>query len=99
MLLLNFGINLDLFIKTVWTALAIGATIFVIWLMITESKYDGELIQHLLNASMAFFESLKYLPKTEKANRSSGKCLQRYYIRGIKGNKSRIRKQTSKHTP
>ena len=90
MLLLTFGINPDLFIKTVWTALAIWATIFVIWLMITESKYDGKLIQNLLNALMTFFESLKSLLKTEKSNQSSGKCLQRYYIRGIKGNESRI---------
>ena len=89
-LLLAFGINPHLFIKTIWTVLAIGAIISVVWLIIIESNYDGEFIHHLLRTLMMFFEGLKPLRNTDKANLSSGKCLHRYYIRGVNENKSKI---------
>ena len=71
-LLMTFGINLDLFIKTIWAYLAIGATIFFAWAITIESNYYGEFIRHLLRALMTFFEGFKSLRKTNKENRSSG---------------------------
>ena len=53
-LLLTFGIDPDLLIKTIWTALDIGDTIFVVWLIPIESNYKGEFVRHLLRALMDF---------------------------------------------